>query len=51
MNDTCSICKQKVELTVNFFAAGRPPTPPICLPCMKKRSQEIVNNIKKRRQP
>lgn len=49
MNDTCSLCKQKVEMTISFSTAGKPPTPPICQPCLKRRGQEIVNKLKRGR--
>jgi len=54
MKQVCSICKREVTMTMTFTATGpgipkREPTPPICSPCFKRRTTEMLAKLKRRK--
>ena len=43
----CARCGKKVAVTMSVNHPGGKPTPQLCLPCFRKRGEEVVAALKK----
>ena len=43
----CARCGKKVAVTIGMKTPGGRSTPPLCLPCFRKRGEEVFAALKK----